>query len=96
MEVPANLVRRFAIQEVRDSRFWYLDRIIRWTLRSHIRYVRLMKWLCASILTVENCRYFLQQNTAIERGEVTGLCINLKVLGIGDGITVRRLVCPTG
>ena len=50
----------------------------------------------ALMLNVRNCRYFLQQNAAIERGKVTGLHINLKVLGIGDGLTVRHPTCPTG
>lgn len=32
--------------------------------------------------------YFLQQNAAIQVGSVKGLPINLKVLGVGDGLTV--------
>ncbi|KAI0352787.1 serine carboxypeptidase [Trametes cingulata] len=31
--------------------------------------------------------YFLQQNAAIAKGTVSGLPINLKVLGVGDGLT---------
>ncbi|KIJ41895.1 hypothetical protein M422DRAFT_229416 [Sphaerobolus stellatus SS14] len=31
--------------------------------------------------------YFLQQNQAIAQGSITGIPINLQVLGIGDGIT---------
>jgi hypothetical protein len=42
-------------------------------------------------LTVSACRYFLQQNAAILEGTVEGLVINLKTLGIGNGITVRCL-----
>ena len=37
------------------------------------------------------CRYFLQQNDAIRYGTVQGEIIDLKVLGIGDGLTVGRL-----
>ncbi len=44
-----------------------------------------------SPLTVSVCRYFLQQNDAIRYGTVKGEIINLKVLGIGDGITVGSL-----
>lgn len=35
--------------------------------------------------------YFLDQNAAIAKGTVSGLPINLKVLGVGDGLTVRLL-----
>ena len=35
------------------------------------------------------CSYFLQQNAAIKFGTVKGVPINLKVLGIGNGLTVR-------
>jgi hypothetical protein len=42
-------------------------------------------------LTVSLCRYFLQQNNAIEKGSIKGEIIKLKVLGIGDGLTVGRL-----
>ncbi|KAF8480369.1 serine carboxypeptidase [Russula ochroleuca] len=34
-----------------------------------------------------DCGYFLEQNAAIESGTVEGVTINLKVLGIGNGIT---------
>jgi len=34
-------------------------------------------------------RYFLEKNDEIRCGEATGVNINLKVLGIGDGLTVR-------
>jgi hypothetical protein len=47
-------------------------------------------------LTVSVCRYFLQQNDAIRYGTVKGEIINLKVLGIGDGLTVGRLESLTG
>jgi hypothetical protein len=33
-------------------------------------------------------RYFLQQNEAIASGSITGVPINLQVLGVGDGLTV--------
>lgn len=33
-------------------------------------------------------RYFLEQNAAIASGTITGVPINLKVLGVGDGLTV--------
>ena len=32
--------------------------------------------------------YFLEQNTKVANGSVSGLPINLKVLGVGDGLTV--------
>jgi len=41
-----------------------------------------------SPLTAIVCRYFLRQNDAIRKGTVTGEIINLKVLGIGNGLTV--------
>jgi hypothetical protein len=47
-------------------------------------------------LTVSVCRYFLQQNDAIRYGTVKGEIINLKVLGIGDGLTVGHLESLTG
>ena len=40
------------------------------------------------------CRYFLQQNAAIRFGTLKGISINLKVLGIGNGLTVRRSGMP--
>jgi len=39
-------------------------------------------------LTVGPCRYFLEQNTEIKNGNVKGQIINLKALGIGNGLTV--------
>ena len=39
-------------------------------------------------LTVSECSYFLRQNTGIEHGSVEGVPIKLKVLGLGNGITV--------
>lgn len=33
-------------------------------------------------------RYFLSQNAAIAAGKITGITLNLKVLGVGDGLTV--------
>ena len=50
----------------------------------------------SALLTVSSCRYFLQQNDAIRSGSVTGEIINLKTLGIGNGLTVRRLECLAG
>jgi hypothetical protein len=49
-------------------------------------------------ITVSACRYFLEKNDAIRHGTATGVYINLKVLGIGDGLTVRcsdMPHCPT-
>ena len=45
-------------------------------------------------LTVSTCRYFLQQNAAIRFGTLKGITINLKVLGIGNGLTVWRSEMP--
>jgi hypothetical protein len=39
-------------------------------------------------LTVRPCRYFLEQNAEIKKGKVKGEIINLKALGIGNGLTV--------
>lgn len=39
-------------------------------------------------LTVRPCRYFLEQNAEIKNGKVKGEIINLKALGIGNGLTV--------
>ena len=47
-------------------------------------------------LTGSVYRYFLQQNDAIRCGTVKGQIINLKVLGIGDGLTVGRLESLAG
>ena len=33
--------------------------------------------------------HFLDQNDAIATGEVEGITLNLRVLGVGDGLTVR-------
>ena len=46
------------------------------------------------LLTVIACRYFLQQNAAIRFGSLNATLINLKVLGIGNGLTVWRSVMP--
>jgi hypothetical protein len=35
--------------------------------------------------------YFLAQNAAIVAGNVTGIHINLQVLGVGDGLTVCEI-----
>jgi hypothetical protein len=42
-------------------------------------------------LTASVCRYFLQQNNAIRNGTAKGQIINLKVLGMGNPLTVRCL-----
>jgi hypothetical protein len=42
------------------------------------------------LLTVSARRYFLQQNAAIRFGTLKALPINLKALGIGNGLTVWR------
>ena len=47
-------------------------------------------------LTVVACRYFLRQNVAIKFGKLKGFPINVKVLGIGNGLTVWRSRCPAG
>jgi hypothetical protein len=47
-------------------------------------------------LTVCACRHFLQQNAAIRLGTLKGIPINLKVLGIGNGLTVWRSGMPAG
>jgi hypothetical protein len=39
-------------------------------------------------LTVRPCRYFLEQNAEIKKGKLKGEIINLKALGIGNGLTV--------
>jgi hypothetical protein len=39
-------------------------------------------------LTVIPYRYFLEQNAEIKKGKLKGEIINLKALGIGNGITV--------
>lgn len=31
--------------------------------------------------------YFLQQNAAIAKGSISGISLNLQVLGVGDGLT---------
>ena len=45
-------------------------------------------------LTVGACRYFLQKNAEITFGTLKGIYIKLKVLGIGNGLTVWRSVMP--
>jgi len=45
-------------------------------------------------LTVGACRYFLQQNNAIRNGTVKSKIIKLKVLGMGNPLTVRCLERP--
>ena len=36
--------------------------------------------------------YFLQQNAAIQSGSVTGTVLNLKTLGIGNGLTASSIL----
>jgi len=36
-------------------------------------------------------RYILEKNDEIRYGKATGVHINLKVLGVGDGLTVRHV-----
>jgi hypothetical protein len=45
-------------------------------------------------LIVTTGRYFLQQNAAIRFGALKGIPINLKVLGIGNGLTVWHSAIP--
>ena len=45
-------------------------------------------------LTWGDYRHFLKQNSAIQQGSVKGATINLKYLGIGNGLTVRASVMP--
>jgi hypothetical protein len=47
-------------------------------------------------LTASDCSYFLQQNIGIKHGTVEGVPIKLKVLGIGNGLTVRAQRCLAG
>ena len=44
--------------------------------------------IISTSLTVRPCRYFLEQNVEIKKGKVKGEIINLKALGIGNGLTV--------
>jgi len=46
----------------------------------------------AYVLSLGHGSHFLSQNTAIDQGTVSGVKMNLKVLGIGDGLTVRIYV----
>lgn len=48
--------------------------------------------LKAGKLNFPQHRHFLSQNAAIEDGTVSGIKLNLKVLGIGDGLTVREKI----
>jgi hypothetical protein len=43
-------------------------------------------------LTVMSCRYFLEQNAEIKKNKLKGEIINLKALGIGNGLTVWHSV----
>ena len=88
MDVPTNMVLGLAIQQVCQSKFWNLGGIIWWALWPYIRSVRSCCVVEFIPLTKSACRYFLQQNAAIQFGTLKGLPINLKVLGIGNGLTV--------
>ena len=81
------------IQQVRQSRFWNMDGIIWRTLWPYICSVRHI-YVVFILLTVSARRYFLQQNAAIRFGTLKALPINLKVLGIGNGLTVWRSGMP--
>lgn len=48
------------------------------------------------LVTVSSRRHFLEQNDAIRKGSVLGEIINLKILGIGNGLAVRCLECLVG
>lgn len=52
----------------------------------------LREWRVSNLITEalinSSCSFFLSQNTAISAGTVTGIPLNLKVLGVGDGLTV--------
>jgi hypothetical protein len=72
MEVPTDMVRRSTIQQVRQSRFWNLDRIIRWTLWPYICSVRPDDVVVFLPLTVSACSHFLEQNAAIQNGTHQG------------------------
>ena len=37
--------------------------------------------------------YFLSQNVAIDARKITGVKLNLQVLGIGNGLTVCHMFC---
>ena len=43
-------------------------------------------------LTWSDYRHFLKQNSAIQQGSVKGATINLKYLGIGNGLTVQSSI----
>lgn len=65
---------------------------IRRTLWSYICCVRSDRTRCPDDIDPLCCSYFLQQNAAIANGTVSGLPINLKYLGVGDGLTVSLLL----
>ena len=45
-----------------------------------------------TLINYPNASYFLEQNEGIANGTVSGLPINLKFLGVGDGLTVSDIV----
>jgi len=45
----------------------------------------------SSPFTMVIYRYFLEKNDEIRYSKATGVHINLKVLGVGDGLTVRHV-----
>ena len=73
-----------------------MDRVLRRPLRPHVRGVSPSRAAAADQITVAASAltpppprsFFLQQNAAIAAGTVQGVPINLKVLGVGDGLTV--------
>ena len=89
MEVLTNMVCGRAIQKVRCSGFCDLDGIIRWSLRPYICFVRPHRSTAVLAIHYGHYRYFLEKNDEIHYGKATGVHINLKVLGIGNGLTVR-------
>jgi hypothetical protein len=51
---------------------------------------------CKVLNLSRSSRHFLSQNAAIAAGRAYGITLNLKVLGIGDGLTVGlpHLIIP--
>jgi hypothetical protein len=55
------------------------------------RLLREWRNLSACLILIPTTRsYFLSQNAAIAAGTISAITLNLKVLGIGDGLTVRH------
>ena len=90
--VPADLLRRCALQQIPAERVRDLDRVIWWPLRSYLGRVSRKVRCDMSIALNVRCSYILSQNAAIASGKLSGIPINLKVLGVGDGLTVRKFM----